>query len=427
MKLQISKTKLQHPISKHQTTAKSQTPGRVVNSAGGPGSWWLKFVWCLEIGFWCLSPGQNIIEDRAIGLTAPAIQISESQALVLVSFPFQSSTNRRSAEMERIARKLDRHVGEFIDGWPWMPFQHTLGISGYETYFNHPDEMFYALSLALPVLPTNAALKTKNFLAQRLAESPPFSVDGFENRTGRVREAYDVPSSLRLRGMGKARSAFGVYAFWSYVNATGDAAAAKNHWGAIKQRVQLLLDSEYQFDVANKNYAHDEAEVLNGNLAALIATVRLARTNADQAIERKALSRTRQLLELRVNLERVNAKILEATDSTTKHLHTGKLARFCGLTPEIGEALRTVTDGCGAAHLKDFREARNAWYLAFGDRMIGGENYTNPMHFSRALFAGAVLTEQLPPEQVASFVDVPWCKGDFYFIEKCALVLGAAR
>jgi hypothetical protein len=130
---------------------------------------------------------------------------------------------------------------------------------------------------------------------------------------------------------------------------------------------------------------------------------------------------------LRVNLERVNPKILEATDSTTKHLHTGKLARFCSLTPEVGEAIRTLTDGSGAARLKNFREARNGWYLAFGDRMIGGENYTNPLHFSHALFDGAVFVEQLPPEQIASFIDVPWCKGDFYFIEKCALALAVMR
>jgi hypothetical protein len=371
--------------------------------------------------------GQNVIEDRATGPTAPAIRITETQVLAFISRPFQTSTNRRSAEIERIARKLDRHVNEFIGGWPWMPFHHTLGISGYEAHFNHPDEMFYALSLSLPGLSTNTAEKTKVFLAERLAELPPYSADGFDHRTGRAREAYAVPANLRLGGKGKSRSAFGVHAFWVYVNATGDAGAARNHWSAIVLRVQPLLDAEYPFDITKKNYARDEAEMLNGNLAALIATVRLARTNADSVTEQKALARARQLLALRVNLERVNPKILETTGSTTKHLHAGKLARFCSLTPEVGEAVRTLTEGCGAAHLKHFREARNAWYLAFGDRMIGGENYTNPLHFSRALFAGAALVEQLPPEQVASFVDVPWCQGDFYFIEKCALALGAAR
>jgi hypothetical protein len=380
----------------------------------------------------CLFPSaiaQNVIEDRAAGPIAPAIQISEAQTLKLIKqpgpYPARSSTG--NAESRRIAMKLDRHVNELIDGWPWMPFHHTLGISGYEVYFNHPDEMFYALSLALPFLSTNTADKTKAFLAERLGTTPPYSIDGFENGTGRPREAYDVPPALRLSGRGKSRSAFGVYAFWAYVNATGDSAAAKAHWNAIKERVRPLLDAEYKFDPANRKYAHDEAEALNGSLAALLGTARLARTNSNLATEQKIVFRARQLVELRVNLERVNAKILEMTDSTTKHLHASKLARFCAFSPEVGEVVRTLTDGCGTAHLKEFREARNGWYLAFGDRMIGGENYTNPAHFSRALFAGAVFVEQLPPEQITSFVDVPWCKGDFYFIEKCALALSVLR
>jgi hypothetical protein len=187
-----------------------------------------------------------------------------------------------------------------------------------------------------------------------------------------------------------------------------------------------LLGSAYRFDPIAR-HTHDEAELLNGDLAGAIAAARLARTNRDTAIEQQALTRARELLELRVNLERVNAGILEATDTTTKRLHTGKLARFCALTPEVGEAVRTLTGGCGAAHLRNFRLARNAWHLAFGDRMVGGENYTNPLHFSLALFAGAVFVEQLPPEEIASFVDVPWGKADFYFIEKCALALSVMR
>lgn len=370
---------------------------------------------------------QNVIEDRGIGITAPPIQITEAQTLALINRGSAPLATRRSAEAERIARKLDRHVNEFLDGWPWIPFHHTLGISGYEVYFNHPDEMFYALSRALPFLSTNTAARAKAFLAKELDETPPYSLDGFDNKAGRPRESYDVPMNLRVSGRGQVRSAFGVYAFWAYVNTTDESTAAKAHWAAIKQRVQPLLDNEYKFDPANRKYTHDEAEALNGNLAALLATVRLARTNSDSATEQRALAGTRQLLELRVNLERVNPKILETTDSTTKHLHASKLARFCALTPEVGEAVRTLTDGCGAAHLKDFRAARNAWYLAFGDRMIGGENYTNPLHFSRALFDGGVFVEQLPPEQIASFVDVPWCKGDFYFIEKCALVLAVMK
>jgi hypothetical protein len=190
-----------------------------------------------------------------------------------------------------------------------------------------------------------------------------------------------------------------------------------------------LLETEYKFDISKNDHTNDEAEKLNGDLAGLLGLARLARMTRDIAVEREAITKARQLLEVRINLERVNSKILEKTHAATKHLHNFKLARYCDLVPEIGEALRTRSAGCGAARLKNFREERNGWYLAFGDRMSGGENYTNPLNLPRALFAGAVFVEQLPAGQIISFVDVPWCKGDFYFMEKCAYALwaGAGR
>ena len=46
-------------------------------------------------------------------------------------------------------------------------------------------------------------------------------------------------------------------------------------------------------------------------------------------------------------------------------------------------------------------------------------------HFDRALFAAAALIEELPADELLRFIDVPACKADFYFIEKCALALRA--
>jgi hypothetical protein len=119
-------------------------------------------------------------------------------------------------EAERIGSRLDKHVSEFLEGAPWMPLHHTLGISGYEACFNHPAEMFYALSIAKPVLSADTGNAVEKFLAAQLRERPPYAVEGFDNKTGRARESYDVPTELRMAGRGKASHAFGVYAFWAY-------------------------------------------------------------------------------------------------------------------------------------------------------------------------------------------------------------------
>jgi hypothetical protein len=256
-----------------------------------------------------------------------------------------------------------------------------------------------------------------------LGELPPYSVDGFDRGAGRIRESYDVPEALRLRGKGRARSAFGVYAFWAYCHHATDSAAARAHWAEIRERMKPLLGSDYGFDLRKIGSGKSESQKLNGDFAGLVGFARLARLNDDGESERRALGRAKELLELRVNLERVNPNFLEKSGDATKSLHNVKLARFCDLTPELGEALRSHAGNLAAERLRTFREERNGWHLAFGDRMIGGENYTNPLHFSRSLFVGAAWVEGVSSLELRRWIDVPWCKGDFYFIEKAALSL----
>ena len=328
-----------------------------------------------------------------------------------------------AAARARVA--LEAHTVQLLDGWPWRPFQHTLGISGYEVSFDHPDEMFHALALALPHLSAPLASRTKQFLAERLNDAPPFARSGFDRAKGRTRESYDVPENLRVTGSRQARSAFGIYAFWEYLHFAGDTNAAGRHWPVVQGLAKPLLTTDYAFDPRKPPSGHGDSQKLNGDLAGVIAVARLARLAGDAPVERRALARARELLELRVNLERVNPAIIEKSSDATKGLHNFKLARYCDLTPEVGAALRRFSGGFAEQRLRAFREERNGWFMAFGDRFIGGENYTNPLHFPRSLFAGAALVEGLPAEELSAFLDVPWCPADFYFIEKCALALSA--
>lgn len=361
--------------------------------------------------------GQNIIEDGDAGKTVPSIQITPEQANTVVRSTANFGAPARSEEAKRIRAKVEKHVTEMLEGAPWKPFHHTLGISGYEAYFDHPDELFHTLSIAVPQLSRDTAGGVRRLLARELEKHPPYAINGYDRRAGRPRESYDVPERLRLQGTREAKDHFGVYALWAYSHYASAAPAAKAHWPAVQNRMQQLMTNTYRFDIQKRDYTRDEAEILNGDIAGLIGFVRLARSNGNDAAAEKGMKKLTTLLELRVNLDRVNPRILEKT-SASKSLHISKLARYCDLTPEVGTALQKWTDGSAAAYLRAFREARNGWFLAFGDRMIGGENYTNPLHFPRALFAGAMFVEDLPAEQMLGFIDVPWCKGDLYFIEK---------
>ncbi len=376
--------------------------------------------------WWSAASAQNVVDDNPETRRIGRVTLGPADVEALVAETPDFAATAKGAEAERVRAKLGRHVAEFVAGFPWKAFHNTLGISGYEAYFNHPDEMFHCLAIALPQLKAEVATATRKLLAAQLGENPPFAVQGFQNTDGRPRERYGVPEEVRIKRRGKANGALGVYAFWAWCHWAGDSDAAKIYWAAVKERMTPVLESQYRFDITRRDYAGDEAERLNADLAGLVGLVRLAKMNGDRRTEAKAKARAVELLTLRVNLERVNPNILERTRSASKTLHIAKLARYCRLVPEVGRAVRALSDGTGPMRLEAFREKRNAWYLAFTERLIGGENYVSPPHMGRALMAGATFIEELPGEELLTFVDIPWCKGDFYFIEKCAYGLWAA-
>lgn len=366
---------------------------------------------------------QNIIDNDELDLKLPPTELSTNDLDKLLNYlPNKKTIGTFEGIFTCVQRKLENQIKLTISNWPLMPFHHTLGISGYEVYFNHPDELFYSLSIALPYLSKDTCELVKKFLAEQAKILPAYSINGFDNQIGRPRESYDVPFNLRISGHGVAKSTFGVYAFWNWCYFTGDYEPAKAHYHAIKSRMHSLLDGDYKFDIYNADYVNDEAEKLNGDLAGIIGFIRLARLNGDDDAAKMAIDVGTKLLNLRINLERVNVKIVTKT-SATKSLHIYKLARYSDLVPEICEGLREFCEGVAEKRVYAYRSARNGWYMAFGDRLIGGENYTNPLHFGRAIFCGAALIEKLDAEKLASFVDVPHCIGDLYFIEKCSLVL----
>lgn len=124
---------------------------------------------------------QNLALDGRTGRTAPPIQLtpSEVEEIVALKPVFRVAQGR---EAERVAARLNRHVRELLEGGPWMPFHHTLGISGYEVYFNHPAELFYGLSIALPLLPPDTANRVEKFLADQLERWPPYAEEGFDHK-----------------------------------------------------------------------------------------------------------------------------------------------------------------------------------------------------------------------------------------------------
>jgi len=380
-------------------------------------------TFCLDIG-----RAQNIVAGNSAILPANPAKLTETDfsefifSVPQLGNPFSNSL----PASERVRERLTREVERWLSAPEWMPFHHTLGISGYETYFTHPDDLYYTLSLSLPWLPQAAAQRVKTRLKEGLSRFPPYAVPGFNLRSGQARESYDVPGELRASGQSQATSLLGIYSFWAYCHYARDVTAARDHWPAVAARLQVFLAAPYAFDPYETSDRRDDEETLNGDIAGLIGAARLARINGKSAMEEEILRRGRQLLEWRVNLDLVNPVVLKRSHFSTKALHNYKLARYNALVPELGRCLDERTQGLSAARLREFRSGRSGWFLAFGDRLVGGENYTNPLHFVRSLFVGAVLMEKQKAETLVNWLDVPWCAADLSYLEKCALTLWVA-
>ena len=389
---------------------------------------WIAAAW----GLWSTpAVGQNVVGSGGTGEAIDPVEISLPEAAKpVLQFPENQATilsvSGNTSAIREVRDAMRAHVRELIAGWPWRPLHQPLGISGYETHFAHPDHLFLALSLCYPYLEHDEQELVRQFLSDRWRELPPYAERGYDPRVGQPRELYFVPDTLLASDKNVSQSVLGGYASWVASWCAGLDAMVVESWPEIKQRMHPVLAKDYAFDIHSAAYQHDEAQRLNGDAAGLLGYVRLAQQLRDQVAVAAGCHRLRQLLELRVNLERVNPRIVESTSAGSHGLHNVRLARYCDLVPEIGRFVRERDGGVGTRRSAAFRQQHPGWQVAWGDRLLGGENYTNSLTLAQATFAGAAWIERLPTDQLAPWLDIPWCPGDLYFLEKCAAILSAA-
>lgn len=373
------------------------------------------------------APAQNVIDSAGGKLVAPPLELPDARLRASIwRVPRSPSPRELPTEARRVAEKLDRHVRDYLAHRPFLPFHMTLGISGHQTLFVHPSQMAAALALAIPHLPVGTARAVRTALRAEIDARPVYLPAPPSPPHGRARERYPVPPSLRDGSPRRPPDAFGVWAFWAYVHYGEDPEVLARHWPRIRERMTHLLERAYEFEVEGP-HRRDEARRLEADLAGVIATARLARRRGDETAEARATVRAEQMLALRIDLDRRNPRILdESRTAASNSLHMSQLSRYQDLTPAVGRAIRELTEGISARRLEEFRRDRNGWWIAFGPRLVGGENYTSPPGLSRAMFDAALLIEERPAEELLGWVDIPWCRGDAHFVAKCAGALWAA-
>ena len=352
------------------------------------------------------------------GVEKTAVSPGELEGLVAAS---RKSPKPSDAPLAARARqRLEATVAELVDEGPWAPLVIELGISHEERHFWRTSETMQAVALALPHLSAPARARAKAYLDGMVETGCPLDAPVHPAKVGKRREPYDLGSG-RVRAFAEQDPRYGagvedLYALWAY-------AEYADGWDKVlaqAKRVREVWEASkpFTFDPAGKE--GDEAERLNGHIAGALAYARIMRKAGDAAEAGRATARLAELVTERVHHERTDRRLVRALHGSG---HTAKVPRYVALVPEVGALLRARAGADLARNVGDLMTDLPVWYQAWGERMIGGENYLSPPHLSRALFTALADGVAAEPAALARFLDQPWCKADLYDIEKTTAVL----
>lgn len=329
----------------------------------------------------------------------------------------RNGSNRPS----KLVRRLKEEVLELIEDGPWAPFAVELGISGEEMHFRRTALTLQTVSLALPFLHQAEREKATDYLDGLVKTGIPLKKTVHEP-AGKRRESYDLGPGMKEFATGRVRyeaQIADIYSLWAYAHHA-------NRWEQVLENIGRVEDIYARFADSSNGFDHDgnndDCEHLNGHIAGLLGAVRIfRRAGSDKTAEaEKMLAR---LISERIYHERADSRLIRPTKSASKGLHQAKVPRYVGLVPEVGAILHDFANAELEQNVRDLMKGLPLWYQAFGERMIGGENYISPPHLARGVFAAAAYGEILGPPELAGKLDQPWCAADLYYIEKISAIL----
>jgi hypothetical protein len=329
-----------------------------------------------------------------------------------------------------LKQKLSSSVSELISK-DWQPWVFPPGKHPREAYrfFIEPTETLYTLARAYNYLDSDLQRKVKDYvLRRRVGFSPPFSgwwgkphptfLAGPTGRRseptgGTARSFYDVPSERLFRIADDiTRSDLArLYPIWLWAHTSGDWSHIERDWNQMRG----LVDQS-----PNKI----EEDCHNGYVAGLIAYCRIARQMNDDAAIEKGLAVARQALRERLAYEFAHTRGGLITQVPVLRSIFG---RWRHLTPEVG---RLCADYAGKIHKNlvdvyvDYH--RPTWPLAWNLELMWRNEC--PFAFptmSAEIFAARALILGESGEKLESFLDIPWCKADLFYIQKLVFCIEA--
>ena len=364
-------------------------------------------------------PAGTLANPRTADAEAAVARITDGELDRIIWSERAAAEARQRVAPDLVARRgqLSRAVEELISK-DWQPLIFPAGKHPPQAYriFVDPTETLYTLALAYPHVSAELQAKVRARV-QALRTGPLKGATGARTYGdgGEVRSHYSPAPALLLRmehDLVRSETAR-LYPLWLWADVTDDWATLKADWPRLREVISAARPK-------------DEFDLGNGRIAGLIAGCRLARRFDDRTTLESLLPQTRTAMRERLTYELAHTEGGVITRAPTERTIFG---RWRHLTPDVARLLRTHANEVHRRLMDVYVDHhRPTWWLAWNVELM----WRNETPFSfptmgLEIFAARAMILDEPAERLAGFVDLPWCRGDEFYIQKLAMVLDASR
>lgn len=372
-----------------------------------------------------VTPGGNVGVDFGEGFdqTVRAPEITPAQVR-----SYLTPGDAQTACDDDARAQLDALVAETVSA-DWAPWAVELGISGVEVQFARSAETMQALALALPYVSDDVRAEAIAALDAMWADGVPLTRRAAE---GDRRREYYTPGDGMLSSqpaladnlVDAAAPIEDLYAVWAYAH-YGD------RWEAVLAEADAIRHAYSNSTRVMGSFSHADSENrnasehLNRQIAGALAYARIMDRAGDRAATNQALVVVAGLLTQRVHHERADHQFVRTTRFTGGLTsHAARLPRYVGLTPEVGAMLAEFAGEAIQTNLRNVARDLPVWYMTWGERLIGGENYISPPSLACGMYTAFAWTDVADEAELRLWLDEPWVRADLYQIEKLVAMLG---
>ncbi len=355
-------------------------------------------------------------------------------------FPHRDTSNLLPGEVRPLREKLVQHIAEWLEKEPLAPLVVDIGVAGREVFFAHSGEIILALSLSLPHLEDPLRQGVVSFLDGQWEKHFPLgSQRWYPVGQGKRRERHALPPGAieNLQPGGGPHPFANMYAVWAY-------AFYADRWDPVAKAWPEIRECWQDFRRLHLPLQHRrDALWANAYLAGMVGLLRIAKTLDREGEVVAAIEDAEQLAQwclerFRRDVARLPLPIFEnvghfdrwrAEDMGGFFIplpphHKAKPDKFHGLIPEVGVFLGRQAPESVNAYLEFVERTLPGWYLVGEERQLHfGENFVDYPDFSLSIFQAQAFLGDRSVCELARWVDIPWCIGDAYFVQKLAVCL----